>query len=73
MSDAFLQCSVVIASFNRMNMGKVTLQLLYAVTSSCLSTCILGQPVAWCITNYETTDVLEFFLHCINTRSPEAE
>ena len=28
--------------------------------------------MAWCITNYETTDVLELFLHHIKTRSPEA-
>ena len=33
---------------------------------------IVGQPVAWCITNYETTDVLELFLSHIKARSPAA-
>lgn len=31
-----------------------------------------GQPVAWCIINYETTDVLEPFLSHIKQRRPES-
>ena len=31
-----------------------------------------GQPVAWCITNYETTDVLELFFSHVKQRSPES-
>ena len=29
-----------------------------------------GQPVAWCITNYETTEVLELFLGKLKERTP---
>ena len=29
-----------------------------------------GQPIAWCITNYETTQVVELFLNQIKSRSP---
>ena len=31
-----------------------------------------GQPIAWCITNYETMQVVEFFLSRIKSRSPGA-
>ena len=31
-----------------------------------------GQPIAWCITNYETTQVVEVFLNQIKSRSPTA-
>ena len=34
-------------------------------------TCIhAGQPVAWCVTDYETTEVLEMFLEKVNERNP---
>ena len=31
-----------------------------------------GQPTAWCITNYETTQVVELYLNQIKSRSPTA-
>ena len=31
----------------------------------------IGQPVGWCISNQETTDVIEIFLRRIHMRSPE--
>ena len=33
---------------------------------------ILGQPVAWCITNYETTEVMTMFLESLKRRSPSS-
>ena len=32
----------------------------------------VGQPIAWCITNYETTVVLELFLGKIKARAPSS-
>ena len=30
-----------------------------------------GQPVAWCISDKENTDVIEVFLRSVKDRSPE--
>lgn len=40
---------------------------------NCYSDQISGQPVAWCISDQETTDVVEMFLHSIKKRSPDAQ
>lgn len=31
-----------------------------------------GQPIAWCISDQETTEVVELFLHCVKKRSPHS-
>ena len=32
---------------------------------------VLGQPIGWCISDRETTDVIEIFLQCIKDASPD--
>lgn len=34
---------------------------------------LLGQPVAWCISDQETTEVIQLFLSSIQKRSPQAK
>lgn len=38
-----------------------------------MSLCVTGQPVAWCISDQENTEVIELFLRSIQQRSPEAK
>ena len=33
---------------------------------------ILGQPIAWCISDQETSDVVEYFLQSLKNRSAHA-
>ena len=40
---------------------------MYAMYYTCT-----GQPVAWCITNYETSEVMAIFLESIRARSPSS-
>ena len=34
---------------------------------------LAGQPIAWCISDQEATEVIELFLQCINDRSPHSK
>ena len=32
--------------------------------------CCIGQPVAWCLSDHESSDVIEAFLRSVQARSP---
>ena len=34
---------------------------------------LAGQPVAWCISDQETTEVIELFLSTVQRKSPDAQ
>ena len=33
----------------------------------------IGQPIGWCISDRETTEVVELFLQCIKEKSPQTQ
>lgn len=65
--------------------GSSSLHALYEITLAKVSAnsliCIarvyiylfVGQPIGWCISDRETTEVIEIFLQCIRERSPDTK